>query len=98
MNIYDKEQLLKDLQLIVSWYGERVQHGFYTRGVYHKGGITIVDRYVDEPVLCFNQKRMYLDEIDIGSSFGDLILRLAQNAGDAQDNLFKSWGCNVVSA
>jgi hypothetical protein len=86
--MYDIDQLNKDLSTIVSRLGNRVQHGFYTVGVYEDDVIKIVDTYIDPagPEVYLKQKSNL--DVRLGKPFntdcwaGSRILSLAVQLGD----------------
>lgn len=79
--IYDSKQLKRDLNMIVSYRGERKQHGFYTCGVYKDDYVKIID-FFDDPQILVNGSQIDIENLALTSFTGQHILKLAVQIED----------------
>ena len=82
MSFYDKQQAIEDIERILSFYGRRVQRGFFTVGEYEDENVKIVQHLNYNFEIYWRGEKVPLGKIAMDSGLGQWLLRMAVKCDD----------------
>jgi hypothetical protein len=80
MGIYNQEQLVKDLNLIVSTFGYKKQYGIFVYNAFESVNLAIIAKHIGEPTIRWAGKFIEREDADTMFPPGSLILKYALKA------------------